>query len=158
MILKRCTRYHLHYILWLANWFAKWAMGYSSSSVGGFSSRQGAHHRRVRMTIGQQVFFSEIKKRDKYILLVSPCNKRADVWLGRELDLRKRQEEDDGGAREGVLPGFITFLPLCFSNRSNPPPLWTAMHTAVEWKWKWRTRAACRAKALDAGFVPTYPQ
>ena len=93
-------------------------------------------------------FFSKMKKRDKYILLVSPCNKRADVWLGRELDLRKRQEEDDGGAREGVLPGFITFLPLCFSNRSNPPPLWTAMHTAVEWKWKWRTRA------LDSGFVP----
>ena len=104
MILKRCTRYHLHYILWLANWFAKWAMGYSSSSVGGFSSRQGAHHRRVRMTIGQQVFFSEIKKRDKYILLVSPCNKRADVWLGRELDLRKRQEEDDGGLGRVCCP------------------------------------------------------
>ena len=55
-----------------------------------------------------------MKKRDKYILLVSPCNKRADVWLGRELDLRKRQEEDDGGsggcaARFYHIPSIVFF-------------------------------------------------
>ena len=97
-----------------------------------------------------------MKKRDKYILLVSPCNKRADVWLGRELDLRKRQEEDDGGAREGVLPGFITFLPLCFSASSTPSP---SMNCTVPdfseprstnysgvMQVKGRTRAACGAE------------